>query len=94
MTAVLNENMVTAQVSVATTATLIAAARPGRDTIIIANVTGTQQVYIGNSASVTAATGFLLPASIGASIAVDCTSAVYGIAVTAAQTVSVLETYI
>lgn len=85
-------SIATAQVSVATTATQIAAARTGRKAITVVNVTGAQQVYVGG-AGVTTTTGVLLPAAIGASITIPFSGALFGIAVTAAQTVSVLETY-
>lgn len=85
--------LATAQVSVNTTATLIAAARSGRNAITVTNITGAQQVFIGATAGVTTATGTLLPATVGASITLPYAGAVYGIASTAAQTVSVAETY-
>jgi len=85
-------NLATSQVSVATTATQIVAARAGRNAVTITNITGAQQVYVG-AAGVTAANGALIPATVGASITVPTSAAVFGIALTAAQTVSALETY-
>lgn len=85
-------NIATAQVSVATSSTLIAAARAGRGSIKITNITGAQQIYIGNT-GVTTATGDLLPAAVGASITIPANVAIYGIAATAAQTVSVMEVF-
>lgn len=87
-----SDNIATSQVSVGTSATLIAAARPGRKGITITNITGTQQIFIGNT-GVAANTGALIPAAVAGSQTIPSSAAVYGIAVTLAQTVSVLETY-
>ncbi len=80
-------------VSVSTTATLVVAARTGRSSITIENE-GTTPVYIGNSASVTPTTSrVLLPGSVGASITLNYTGAVYGITASGSQTVSEYELY-
>lgn len=80
----------TGQETVATTATVIAPARPGRKTITIAN-SGTTDVYIGGAA-VTTSTGFLLTGTKGAGFTVDTEAAVYGIVGSGTQVVSFLET--
>lgn len=83
---------------VLTTATLIAAARTGapgtgRVSITIINNTGSDQICLGG-ATVTAATGLCLPAIAGASMTLNTTAAIYGIAPTTAQAkVSFAETY-
>jgi hypothetical protein len=87
----LNTNFATAQVTVAATATLIVAARAGRDTVIIENA-GTTAVYIGGS-GVTTATGMLLPGVLGASIAIETTAAVYGITASGTQAVTIIENF-
>lgn len=79
------------QISVGTTATVIAAARSGRGPITIVNG-GTTDVFIGNS-NVTTTTGVLLPGTKGASITLSCQTAVYGIVGTGTQTVSFIEAY-
>jgi hypothetical protein len=73
-------------------ATLIVAARTGRQSVTITNITGTQAVYIGNS-GVLVSTGVYLPASAGASITIPTAAALYATSPTAAQTLGVLETY-
>jgi hypothetical protein len=90
-------NFTPAQVSVLTTATLIAAARTGapgtgRASITIINKTGTDFVCLGGS-GVTASTGLCLPEVAGASITLNTTSAIYGIVATTSQTVTEGETY-
>lgn len=85
-------NLLTGQVSVATSDTSVAAARALRRSITIQQITGTQQVYCSNTTATTA-NGMLLPAVVGASITLNTTSAVRCIAVTGAQTVAVAETY-
>lgn len=85
------------QISVAATSTLIAAARTGnagtgRVSITVTN-TGTTAVYIGPTTGVTTTTGTLLPGILGASLTLNTTSAVYGIAASGSQTVSYVETY-
>lgn len=82
----------TSQVSVGVAATQIVAARAGRGAVTITNVTGAQQIFIG-VAGVTATTGTLLPAAVGASLTIPTNAAIFGIALTAAQTVSVLEVF-
>ena len=86
-------NIVTGQISVATTAggTLIAAARTGRLDITIVN-SGTADVYLGPS-GLTTSTGILLKGIPGAALTISTAAAVYGIVAAATQTVSYLETY-
>ncbi len=79
------------QVSVATSATLIVAANTKRKSVAITNITGTQQVFLGLSASVSATNGDLLGATVGSSNVYLQKGAIWGIAVSSAQTVSVSE---
>lgn len=85
-----SNSFATAQVSVATSATQIVAARANRGSVKITNL-GTNDVYIG-VAGVTTTTGDLLPGTKGASIVVPTNAAVFGIAA-AAQNVSVMEVF-
>ncbi|MDQ6704012.1 MAG: hypothetical protein M3Z96_13475 [Pseudomonadota bacterium] len=86
-----SNNISTAQVSVPSSATVISAARSGRFALTIIN-TGTTAVFVGG-ASVTAATGVLLPGVVGASLTIPTASAVSGIVASGTQTVCVLETF-
>lgn len=87
-------NFATSQVVANTsTANQLVAARTGRGAVTITNITGAQQVFLGTSAAVTTGTGTLLPATVGASITIPTTAAIFGISATAAQTVSILETF-
>jgi hypothetical protein len=86
-----NTAIATAQVSVGTTATQIAALRAGRGSVTIENE-GTTAVRIG-IAGVTTGNGFLLPGVVGASLTLQTTAAVFGIVAAGTQTVSVLETF-
>ena len=81
----------TAQVSVGTTATRIATANPYRKSIKITNVTGTQLVYIGFTNAVTTSTGDYLHSAAGSNTTLAVYGEIWGIAVTGAQTVSVME---
>ena len=81
----------TGQVSVLGTATQIVAAYPSRSGIVITNL-GTTDVYLGENANVTTATGHLLPGTKGASVSFATTGAIYGITSGSAQTVSYLQT--
>lgn len=83
--------LATAQVSVAATATLIVAARTGRKEVTIVNH-GTTAVYLGPS-GVATTTGQLLAGVAGEGITYSGGAAVYGIAATGSQTVSVAEVY-
>lgn len=86
-------SIATAQVAAPTgTPTQIVAARAGRAGVTLTNITGAQQVYVGAS-GVTAATGTLLPATVGASLTIPTQAAIFAISVTAAQTVAILETF-
>lgn len=78
----------TGQVNVATTATLVANARTGRQKVTLTPTTNTV-FYVGTSA-VTTATGLFVPA--GASITLDTAAAVYAIG-SAALTISYIEFY-
>nr|WP_308815550.1 hypothetical protein [Sphingomonas sp. GV3] len=80
----------TAQTSVGTTATLIAAARTGRQKVTIS--VGAANACVVGAAGVTAATGFALQPVAGASVTVDSAADVYA-ACSATTTISVLEQY-
>jgi hypothetical protein len=84
-------NLLTSQVSVATSDTSVAAARALRRSITVQNITGTQDVYCSNTTATTA-NGVLLTGK-GSSFTFNTTSAIRCIAVTGAQTVGVAETY-
>lgn len=73
-------------------ATLIVAARTGRQSVTITNITGTQPVYLGAS-GVGVATGAYLGATAGSSITIHTAAAIYATSPTAAQTLSVVEAY-
>lgn len=86
-------SLATSQASAPTgTSAQIVAARAGRQAVTITNITGAQQVYVGAS-GVTATTGALIPATVGASITIPTSAAIFAISLTAAQTVSILETF-
>lgn len=73
-------------------ATLIVAARAGRRSVTLSNITGTQPAYFGNS-GVLVGTGFFLAGTAGASVTIPTTTAIYATSPTAAQTISVMENY-
>jgi hypothetical protein len=84
-----------AQASVGVAASAIVAPRAGaagtgRIALTLYNA-GTATVYLGASAGVTPTNGMPLPA--GASITLDTTAAIYGVAASGAQTIGVTETY-
>jgi hypothetical protein len=88
----------TNQVSVTTSATLIAAQRTGgprngRVAITVTNTTGSDQLCVGFTSSVTKTTGECLPPVAGASITLNTTSAIYGVVPTTTQVVSFVETF-
>lgn len=72
--------------------TLLVAARANRRSVTITNITGAQPIYVGGS-GVTVATGDFIPGTAGSSKTYPTTAALYGTSPTAAQTVSVVETY-
>lgn len=75
-------------------ATLLVAARAGRQSVMITNITGTQPIYLVATAATTGATtGFFLAGAAGATVTLSTAAAVYGTSPTAAQTVSILENY-
>ena len=82
--------MATNQVSVATTSTLIVAARTGRSSVTITNL-GATDIFIGNT-GVGLTTGTLLVGTKGAAITIPTSAAIYGIA-SVAQSVSFIENY-
>ena len=84
-----------AQASVAATASMIVAQRAGaagtgRVAVTLYNA-GAATVYLGASTGVTTSNGMPLPA--GASITLDTTAAIYGVAASGTQTLGVTETY-
>ncbi len=87
-------SIATSQAPIGTTAASIVAARTGaigagRIAATLYNA-GSATVYIGGS-DVTTSTGMPLPA--GASVTLDTTAAIYGIAASGTQTIGVTETY-
>lgn len=84
-------NLATAQVSVGTTAGLIAAGRTARQTVTVVN-TSTTDIYIGGS-GVTTSSGLLLPGVKGASLTLAFTGALYGVVASGTATVTEAETY-
>ena len=70
----------------------IVAARSGRQSVMITNITGTQPVYLGAS-GVTVSTGLFLAGSVGASVTIVTSAAIFATSPTAAQTLSYLENY-
>lgn len=81
----------TSQVSVATSATLVAVNTPTRSAVTITTV-GTNQVYCGNSNAVTAGNGQPINPTANSSITIPTSAAVWCIAASA-QTVAVMESY-
>jgi hypothetical protein len=85
----------TSQASIGTSAAAIVSARTGapgtgRIAVTLYNA-GAQTVYYGASSSVTTSTG--MPLAPGASVTLDTTAAVYGIAASGTNTIGVTETY-
>ena len=80
-------DLTTGQVSVTSTAVVIAAAAPGeRQTITVVN-SGTTDVWLGGS-GVTTTTGILLAGVKGQTLTLSFSGALYGIVASTAQTVS------
>lgn len=73
-------------------ATLIVAARAGRHSVTLVNITGTQPVFFGN-VGVTVANGQYLGAVAGASVSLLTSAAIYATSPTAAQTIGFIELY-
>lgn len=86
-----SDNMATGQVTVATTATQIVAARTGRSSVTIVN-DGTVDVFLGGS-TVTTTTGELLAGVKGQTLTLNTSAAVYGIVATGTETVTYVENY-
>ncbi len=86
-----SRNWRTSQVSVGTSATLVASILPTRRQIMI-TTTGTAQVYCGPDNTVTAATGTPIANVAFSAISLPTTAAVWCIAASA-QTVAVAESF-
>ncbi len=86
-----NASIATSQVSVAATATLVAAARATRNAVTVTNL-GAVDVFCG-TAGVTTTTGTLLVGTKGAALTIPTIADVYCIVAAATQSVTVLETY-
>ena len=82
----------TTTVTVAATATLIVAARKGRVAVTITN-RGTTACDLDSQATVTVGGNQILAGVAGASVTIPTQDAVYGIAATGTQAVSVLESF-
>lgn len=75
-------------------ATQIVAARAGRQSVVITNVTGAQPVYlVASNVTTGATTGLFLAAAVGASVTIQTAAAVFATSPTAAQTLSFMETF-
>ena len=81
----------TGQVSVGTTATLIAPANAKRRGVKITQITGSQVVYLGFTSGVSSTTGDYFSSAAGSSITIYAKGPIWGIAVSVAQTVSYME---
>ena len=84
-------NIATAQTTVGSSATLVAAARAGRKSIIVTNF-GSVDVFCGPS-GVTTATGDLIVGVRGAGKVYDGGAAVFCIVASGTQTISVVEAF-
>lgn len=85
-------NIATIQVVVTNgTATQIVNTRAARKSLTVTN-TGNVAVYLGAS-GVTTGTGELLPGTVGASLTISFTGALYGIVGSGNQTVTAIEVY-
>lgn len=84
-------NMVTSQVSVLVTATLVETNR-SRASVTVENL-GTNQVCFGATNAVTLANGICLPGTVGAAITIPFAGPVWGIATTSTTTVAVMDLY-
>ena len=83
--------LVTGQVTVASTATLIVAARVGRASVMITNL-GATDIYCG-PAGVTSTTGDLIVAGRGSGKVFDGGAEIWGVASSGSQAVSYAEAY-
>lgn len=70
----------------------IVAARAGRASVTLTNITGTQPVYYGNT-GVTTGTGVFVAGAAGASITLYTSAAIFATSPTAAQTISFVESF-
>lgn len=86
------DNFGTNQVALSIAATLISAARVGRQSITVVNLSAID-IYIGNSNTVTTSTGQLLLGIRGTAMTLNIVGAVYGIAATGTPSVSYEEEY-
>jgi hypothetical protein len=75
------------------TATLIIGANQKRRTVLLTNKTGTQICYFSTDATVSATNGGYIAAAAGSSVTLSTTKAVWGLSVTAAQTLAVTEEF-
>lgn len=78
------------QVTVASTATLVANSRPLRHAITINN-TSASTVFVGDTSAVTATTGG--PVASGQALTLDTTDQIYAITATGTAAVGVIETF-
>jgi len=85
-------NFATSQVTVAATSTLTAIARPTRVAVTITNL-GTVDVFCGPTSGVTLVNGDLIVGVKGSTKTYQSASAIYCIAATGTQAVSVADSY-
>lgn len=74
------------------TALSIVAARAGRISVTLTNITGSAAAYLGPT-GVTTATGFFLAAVPGAAVTLYTSAAVFGVSPGTAQNFAVVETF-
>lgn len=89
--ATVSTNQAASSVSPAAAAQIVAA-RAGRQSVVISNITGTQPVYLGAS-GVTVTTGLFVAGAVGATVTIQTAGAIFATSPTAAQTLSYLENY-
>ncbi len=70
----------------------IVAARAGRRSVTVTNITGSQPVYLGGP-GVTASNGFFLAGTVGAAVTIPTTAAISALSTGAAQTLAYVETF-
>lgn len=92
-----SDNFATAQAptSVSPAAALqVVAARAGRRGVTFTNITGTQPTYfLSANRTDGVTTGFFLAGTVGASVTIATSAAVFATSPTAAQTLGVVETF-
>jgi hypothetical protein len=86
-------NMAYAAVSVTTTATLIRAAKSGRESLTVQNLAAATDVYVGPDSSVTTSNGLKIAQAGGSANYNEYTGALYGIVASGTADVRYAEVY-